>query len=443
MKKTKSLLAAAVGAVVASSAFADTTVNGPMAFDPISGSAYAELTADPTILTNAPWVIPQGYKQFIVSDETNLNIYVGSDWSDMNTANETGKHAGRYLYRTHEVRPDENNLGAYTGGAVSVVDLKTGEAKVVVQRKDLEALDGIVWTPWGTVLFAEETGNALFTDPDFPAATRGLLYELKLDRKDPTKAEWVKVRPMLGSVAHEGIEIDAEGNVYVIDETSPGAIFKFVPKHYGDLSKGQLYALKIDDSTNADRTGAAEWVALDMNLAQVDARAAATLVGATGYGRPEDLERIGGTLYVAITSEARVLSISLGNKPMVRDFVKASLNVPVENRTAGITGFRNPDNLAKGADGKLWIVEDNVPSDIWVAQPDKDGDGASDGVHLFASLKDNAAEGTGIYFGKDPRTLFVNIQHSATGNDKTMVITNRKHHAGHESDDHGHDDHSE
>lgn len=442
MKKTQSLLAAAVGAVVASSAFADTTINGPMAFDPIAGSAYVELTADPTILTNAPWIIPQGYKQFIVSDETNLNIYAESDWNDMNTVNETGKHAGRYLYRTHEVRPDENNLGAYTGGAVSVLDLKTGEAKVVLQRKDLEALDGIVWTPWGTVLFAEETGDAVFTDPDFPAATRGLLYEMKLHRKDPTKPEWVKVRPMLGSVSHEGIEIDAEGNVYVIDETSPGAIFKFVPKHYGDLSKGQLYALKIVDSTNADRTGAADWVALDMDLAQVDARAAATLVGATGYGRPEDLERIGGTLYVAITSEARVLSISLGNKPMVRDFVKAGLNVPVENRSAGITGLRNPDNLAKGADGKLWIVEDNVPSDIWVAQPDKDGDGASDGVHLFASLKDNTAEGTGIYFGKDPRTLFVNVQHSATGNDKTMVITNRKQH-DHENDDHGHDEHDE
>ena len=441
--KTKSLLAAAIAAVVSSAATADTTVKGPMAFDPLAGSAYAELTADPTILTDAPWVIPQGYKQFIVSDETNLNIYAGSDLNDMNTANETGKHAGRYLYRTHEVRPDEKNLAAYVGGAVSVVDLKTGEAKVVVQRQDWEALDGIVWTPWGTVLFAEETGDALFTDPNFPSATRGLLYEMKLEKKDPTKAEWVKVRPMLGSVAHEGIEIDADGNVYVIDENGPGSIFKFVPKHYGDLSDGQLYALKVDDSTTGDRTGAAEWVALDMTVAQVDGRSAATLVGATGYGRPEDLERIGDMLYVAITSEARVLSISLGKKPVVSNFVKAGLNVPIENRATGVTGFRNPDNLAKGADGKLWIVEDNVPSDIWVAQPDRDGDGASDSVHLFASLKDNAAEGTGIYFGKDPHTLFVNVQHSVTGNDKTMAITNRKHHQHHESDDHGHDDHAE
>jgi len=433
----KSLLAAAIGAVVASTAVADPTiVNGPMAFDPIAGSAYTGLTTDPVVLNSQPWIIPQGYSQHIVSDESILNIYTGSDWNDMNTVNETGRHAGRYLYRTHEVRPDRNNPGAYTGGAVSVVDLKTGEARLVAQRLDWEALDGIVWTPWGTVLFAEETGGALFTDPDHPAAVRGLLYEMKLDRHDPAKAEWIKVRPMLGSVAHEGIELDSEGNVYVIDETSPGAIFKFVPKKYGDLSDGQLYALRIDDGSNADRTGPAEWVALDMTLAQVDARTAAANVGATGYGRPEDLERIGGTLYVAITSEARVLSISLGGKPMVQNFVRAGLNAPVENRTAGITGFRNPDNLANGPDGKLWIVEDNVPSDIWVALPDTDGDGASDGVHQFATLKDNGAEGTGIYFGKDPRTLFVNVQHSSTGNDKTMAITNREH----GRDRHDHDD---
>ena len=428
----KTLLPTALGAVAASLAVADSTVNGPMAFDPIAGTAYTQLTNDPSVLNSQPWIIPQGFSQHIVADESNLNIYAGSDWPDMNTVNETGKHAGRYLYRTHEVRPDSNNLGAYTGGSVSMVDLKTGETRLVVQRHDWEALDGVVWTPWGTLLFAEETGNAVFTDPDHPTAIRGLLYEMKLDKKDPAKAEWVKVRPMLGSVAHEGIEIDHEGNVYVIDENGPGAIYKFVPKHYGDLSDGQLYALKIDDSSNADRIGPAQWVALDMSLAQMDARTAAVNVGASGYGRPEDLERIGNTLYVAITSEARVLSISLGGKPVVNNFVKAGLNVPVENKAADITGFAWPDNVAIGPDGKLWIVEDNVPSDIWVALPDKDGDGASDGVYLFASLKDSGAEGTGIYFGKDPHTLFVNVQHSVTGNDKTMTISNRGHDDDHD-----------
>ncbi len=76
--------------------------------------------------------------------------------------------------------------------------------------------------------------------------------------------------------------------------------------------------------------------------------------------------------------------------------------------------------------GRLWIVEDNVPSDIWVTEDDHDSDGAADGVFLFASLVDPGAEGTGIYFGKDPHSLFVNIQHADKPlADGTWIISNR------------------
>jgi hypothetical protein len=441
----KTLLAAALATAFTANAFADDNRHGPMAFDPISGSAYAELTTDPTILGTEPWIIPNGYVQKTISDEHDLNIYTqgdGSavaDWPDMNTVNETGKHAGRYLYRTHEVRP--GTVTPYTGGAVSVIDLKTKETKIIAQRADWEALDGIVWTPWQTILFAEETITAQLPDPDFPAAKSGLLYEMELNKKDPMKAKKVSVRPLLGSLSHEGIEIDAEGNLYVIDEERTGSIYKFVPETYGDLSRGQLYALRVK---NGAKTGEAEWVALDMTQAQIDARVAAKAVNATPYCRPEDLERIGQVLYAALTCEdvanpantsghGAVLSITLGKTPKVSYFVAHGVNVVKEDRLNQITGFRSPDNLANGPDGRLWIVEDNVPSDIWVAEPDRDGDGYSDGVKLFASLKDNGAEGSGIYFGKDPHTLFVNVQHSVTKHDRTMVITKQRH--GHEDHD--------
>jgi hypothetical protein len=409
------------------------------------------VTTDPVILNSEPWVIPQGYVQTIVSDETDLDIYVANDWHDMNTVNETGKHAGRYMYRTHEVRGgaignDGNSLriDGGSGGAVSVVDLKTGVAKEVVGRADWEALDGIVWTPWQTVLFAEEVGTAARPDPDAPQAQAGLVYELKLDKHDPMSAASVAVRPMLGALAHEGLEIDAEGNVYVIDEDRAGSIYKFVPDNYGDLSSGQLYALKV---ANGAKTGAAEWVALDMTQAQIKAHAAATAVDATEYCRPEDMERIGSTLYVALTCEdvdnpantsgknaagfnvGAVLAVELGDQPSAKYVVASGKNTPYENHATATTGFAKADNLANGPDGKLWIVEDNDYSDIWVYDPrskDDNGDGYKDGVHLFASLKDKPAEGTGIYFGKDPQTLYVNVQHSGTGNDKTMAIT-RKH----------------
>ncbi len=95
-----------------------------------------------------------------------------------------------------------------------------------------------------------------------------------------------------------------------------------------------------------------------------------------------------------------------------------------------MTGFRNPDNLAQGPDGTLWIAEDNAWSDIWVYDPrskDANGDGYRDGVTLFASLKDKPEEASGIYFGPDSQTLFVNIQHSGTGNDKTLAVSRRRH----------------
>jgi hypothetical protein len=58
----------------------------------------------------------------------------------------------------------------------------------------------------------------------------------------------------VGRRSHEGLRFDTQGNLYGISETTPGAIFKFVPDRRGDLSSGQLYALKVLD---ASRTGAA------------------------------------------------------------------------------------------------------------------------------------------------------------------------------------------
>ena len=371
-------------------------VDGPMGFEPIPGSAYGQASST----WDVPFIVPDGFEQTLVADETTLNIYGGNtdDLTDMNTQNETGIRAGRYLYRTHEVG---------SNGSVSVVDLQTGEAKVIAQNPGWRRLDGLRWTPWGTVLFAEETAG-------------GRLFELFLDPADPTTAVRVVARPEVGILRHEGIGALGNGTVFVIDELNGGSIYKFVPSRRGDLSDGQLYALKLtgltdaeqawDDETFEDKVGDFEWVALDMAQVVTDADIASNAVHATEFGRPEDVQLIGNTLYVANTTEDRVIAVDLSHET-VSTFVLPGLNVPVEDQDEEITGFSGPDNLAKGPDGRLWIVEDNSFSDIWVADKDNDHDGAADGVHLFASLKDVGAEGTGIYFGSDPKTLFVNVQH--------------------------------
>jgi len=434
MRTTLTALALAVSA----SAWSAQPVSSPMAFVPIAASAYGlENSAD---VATAPWVIPPGFEQRIVADERTLNLYLANDWPDMNTVNETGPEAGRFLYRTHEVRGGapgndgtSRRVDGRSGGAVSVVDLKTGEARELLGRADWEALDGLRWTPWQTLLFAEEVKDAARPDPHAPHAASGLLYEVQLVKGEAMRAQRVDVRPLLGALAHEGIDLDEQGRVYVIDEDKNGAIYRFVPDKPGDLSQGRLYALKVAEGR---KTGLADWVALDMAQVQVSARVAAVAVGATPYCRPEDVERIGHTLYVALTCEAvdhpgdhagagAVLAVELEEpRPVVRYAVAPGKNVPIEIKGSQ-TGMKHPDNLAEGPDGTLWIVEDNDYSDIWVydpASPDANGDGYRDGVRLFASLKDKAAEGTGLYFGPDPQTLFVNVQHSGTGNDKTLII---------------------
>lgn len=419
----KKIIACAIAATLgASCAFADNDHHqGPFKFEAIAESAY-NATWNPL----APWLIPQGFTQTVVSNESDLNIYDNgrADWPDMNTVNETGKKAGRYLYRTHEVRAGST----YTeGGAVSVVDLKTGAARVIAQDPTWTALDGIYWTPWGTVLFAEENTN-------------GRLMELVLDDHDKMSGVAYE-RPAVGLVAHEGIEIDREGSVYVVDEfrgqTSGygGGIYKFVPDNYGDLTSGKLYVLKV---TGDDGVGQGEWVG---PIDPLNAAQAGTAAGGTGYQRPEDLQIIDGTLYVAVTEgigyKGRVLAINLRSME-VSNFVKPGMNAPVEDKANKVTGFAQVDNLAATPDGKLVMIEDNVPSDIWIATEAHDRDGVAEGIELFASLTDPKAEGTGIYFGKDPRTLFVNVQHSAAADgDGTWAISKIK--RDHNDDKRDHD----
>ena len=385
----------------------------------------------------APWKLPKGYTQTVVSNESDLNIYDEGrdDWHDMNVVNETGKMAGRFMYRTHELRIPGS---LPEGGSVSVVDLETGETKLLAQDSSWNALDGIRWTPWGTVLFSEETAG-------------GRLFEITLN-DDMMSAKSVNDRPAVGRLAHEGIDLDNDGNVYVVDEhrgrsigcsdVEPtmipcgGSIYKFIPNSYGDLSSGDLYILKV---TGPDGTGIGEWVG---PIDAANARISGAQFGGQSYQRPEDLEIIGDTLYVAVTEgprdennkehyEGRVLAVNLVTMD-VTNFVKAGVNVPVEIGKPGQegfqTGFDSVDNLAEAPDGRLIMIEDNKPSDIWFASTRNVNDfGASKDVDLFASLTDPGAEGTGIYFSPtDPKTLYVNVQHSAAEDgDGTWAITKK------------------
>jgi hypothetical protein len=391
----------------------DAPQGGPFQFTPLPASAICV----PGGTGEQPFIIPPGFVQLVVAREGDGGA---PDQWDMNTLNETGPHPGRFLYRTHETTTD---------GAVSVTDLETGQTRVLVKRPDWNRMDGIVWTPHGTLLAAEEMRPGRMPSLPDPTLPQSVFAGLAFEIDSATGA--VAPRPAIGLRAHEGLRFDPAGNLYGISETAPtpvppggpgGYIFRFVPDRRNDLSSGQLYALKIVVSTG-DRTGEAIWVPLDRQAVQVDADAAATAVGATGYGRPEDVEIATSTgnsrggsniLYVAITNEHRVLRIDLRepgggashSTVRVSDYVRASVNAPAD--------FQNPDNLALDKNGNLFITEDGpdaVGDDVWVAVAGPGHAETAETTVRFASLTDCLAEPSGVYFDKSGTKLFINVLH--------------------------------
>jgi uncharacterized protein len=173
-----------------------------------------------------------------------------------------------------------------------------------------------------------------------------------------------------------------------------------------------------------DRTGEAVWIPLDRDAVQVDADVTATAAGATGYGRPEDVEMATSTgsnqgganiLYVAVTDEDRVLRVDLRDAAgaathataFVSEYVRKGVNAPAE--------FTNPDNLALDKNGNLFITEDTPTvfggMDIWVAVPSAGDPDAAEQTVRFASLTDCTAEPSGIYFDRTGSVLFAHALH--------------------------------
>ncbi len=393
-----------------------------LAFTPLSQSAQSG-----SRLSCVPVELPIEFTQSIVIQElphcfpsmvTLDAIAKSSDRTDMNTLNETGAAPGRYLYRTHET-----NKGR---AGISVLDLLTGQTAVYSGEKfgGWENLDGIEWTPWGTLLIAEEAGVS------------GRLFECQVDGLGLTCED----RPAVGRMSHEGIAVASDGTVYLGDEFDGGSIYKFVPDHYGNLSSGQVFALNIinggetvcsgESGIGFTPTGQGEWVDLTPGYHSVvthpadNARAAAAEAGVTKFCRPEDVEIMDGNLYVATTTTNTVYQIPMTtDQPVITEYAGINTNMNNE-RDVPAYGLQSPDNLASDHEGNLYIVEDNDgKSDIWVAKPDKNHDGIADSVELFGTLTTPGAEGSGLYItSSSPVTMYLNVQHAYSGNDMTLMI---------------------
>ncbi len=425
-------------------------------FTPLASSAGP--TADesrPITFGNA------AFQQRSVADrETQLAAGApnSGNW-DMNTLNETGPRKGRFSFTVFE-----------TGqSGVQRHEVATGRTETIWQSPalgDHVAFDASYWTPWGTFITAEESWCS---DPAGCTSNYGRLFELKNPTTAPAITEPLTSTSNDGAdmvhqnvvprVSHEGIQFDEDGNMYFIDELNGGSLYRYDPAaSWGEIKSGrvdyfaagQTSVLRVGDGTTANATGDYTWVPItdasgaglpgtititDGNgVTSVDARNTTDLPAfkGTDYQRPEDMQvqtvRGDEYLYVTTTTTNEVYRLSLEDDAISVFANRASTDLATGAPVGA--GLASPDNLALDHDGNVYIVEDRnggTDNDIWFAK-DRNDDGdltdPGEGIGRWASNGTVGSEFTGLYFDPtDKRRAWVNIQHPASGNDRTIEIT--------------------
>jgi hypothetical protein len=350
-----------------------------------------------------------------------------------------------------------NEQGPAQAG-VQRIDLATGVASTIVTGT--QACDPLHVTPWGTVVFAEET-------------TTGHVYELidplnvtnaTLDRATGVAStDKIVQRPALGALAFEGIGILPNGVTYYGDELGPisgvpgGAYYKFVPSTLwaggppitslaeSPYAAGSISVLRVGQGTNTGQgmaQGIGSWFPVTPDPAFGSLRPSARAVFATGFYRPEDLsldprQLAAGNVRFCANNTGREEARYYGETICVSDGTVADAtggtSVPeVQVLVPGSPEINMPDNIAVQPRRGNWIVHEDGDTeflrphnnDLWSCLDDRgDDDLQGDGCLRVASLNDLTAEWTGGFFDPSGRHFFVSIQHNKTGFGVVLDIT--------------------
>jgi sugar lactone lactonase YvrE len=426
-------------------------------FTPLAGSAGP--TADeaaPITFGNA------AFQQRSVADraaQLAAGVPNSGNW-DMNTINETGAHKGRFTFTVFE--------SGQSG--VQRHEVATGRTETIwhsLAPGEQVAFDPSFWTPWGTLITAEESWCS---DPaGCTSSIYGRLYELKNPTTapgitgplTPTSNDGAQMvhQNVIPRTSQEGIQFDEQRNMYFIDELNGGNIYRYTTAaNWGQIragradyfAAGQTSVLRVGDGNTPNGTGQYTWVpitdasgaGLPGTLTITDPNGVTSLDGrnttdlpafkGTDYQRPEDMQiqTVGRAqfLYVTTTTTHETYRLDLGANTISvfadRSTTDLATGAPVGDALA------NPDNLAVDHDGNVYIVEDRggaVDDDIWFAKDsNRDGDltDPGEGIGRWASNGTVGSEFTGLYF--DPtnrRRAWVNIQHPDSGVDRTIEIT--------------------
>ena len=292
-----------------------------------------------------------------------------------------------YLFQGHEGGPQ---------GYVTRIDLdEKNPAKRVslvadsdVEGNKLPNFDGITWDPF--------TKQLLLT-AEAKSPTGGV-WALALDDNGNTTSGKAIRLPALGSGGYEGVQNDAAGNVWLVEDIGGPAVsggkkpnsyvYRFVPNEKTDLTKGgKLQALRVlrtdgtpitasqlaanpaaQDITDLHTLGgsfATTWVNVHDGADLFDSTASAAAAEATPFKRPENgVFRPGtgfGEFYFTETGDTSTASTLPGAYGAVFRLSQGSPTANKGKLSAVFVGDKTHtglDNIAFATRDKLLVVED-------------------------------------------------------------------------------------
>ncbi len=276
-------------------------------------------------------------------------------------------------------------------------------------------------TPWGTVVTCEENDQEI---PDvFGADIYGyqpLGWNIEIDPVTKSVVDYGNDGNKdkawaMGRMKHENVCFTSDSAIsyYGDDNSSTGFLFKFVMDQKADLSSGDLYVYKLNQTLDGG-----DWIQLgNTTVAERNSTVdQATNVDATVFDRVEDVE-IGpdDKVYFAATGADRIYRVNQDGTDF-EIYVDNTIYPILDTDTSMV--FDSPDNLCFDGDGNLFCMQDGGNGYLWVIRPDHSPTNPKLGV--FANTP-KGCESTGMTFTPDYKFMFVSFQHPDNSNSNSQA----------------------
>jgi hypothetical protein len=318
---------------------------------------------------------------------------------------------GKYLFTSSENGfPSENGQAPNGSDGITRLTLKgpdAGKKEILLDAVDAtganiwQRVDGVKWYPYG----GPGGKGTLLASEEFAA---GGIWQVNPETGAYVRLDW------LGNYAHEGVGLDAKGNLYLGDENRGGAIYKAVPNDRRDLTKGGTLSYMV--GTSIDASGWKQVV--DPKQATPEAING----GAILFDRPEDFDEANGRVYFTVTepkadsdnrkgnygttigdatknqvvNRGGVYSLNTKGVPDlaiasgVAPYAKLAPMIEVQDpkyttqaEAQAQQGLQFPDNITFDSHGHLWVHED---------VPDSNGTFPASGIDVSKQTRNQQDE---------------------------------------------------